>query len=137
MDQPSSQSPNSDLKPARHGAGSNGAEIDDAGNQQMIADRLMAALTGGSLDQLADAREAFLQQSSGAREKKQTEATTSSRKRQAAPPAEDFSIPHELERHLEHRPARRSSAEVGFAPVDELRSAARTGVRTEGTHRRN
>src|SRR5262245_47853352 len=65
MDHPPSQSHNSKSdEPSKPQAlaDPDALNLDDSANQHMIADRLLAALASGNLDNLAQARQAFLKE---------------------------------------------------------------------------
>src|SRR5262245_45407123 len=111
----SSLPPNSDPdQKSKLSSGRNGdARVNDSretGNQRMIADRLLAALSSGNLDHLARAREAFLQQSPTA----QNNEAPAEKPRQAkahVPPAIPESVARlavDLEDVLERRSAPRT-----------------------------
>src|ERR1051325_3024790 len=65
MEQPTSGSTNQEDKQTGKSANRRNdvlASDQDSSNQRMVADRLLAALANGNLDNLAQAREAFLKQ---------------------------------------------------------------------------
>src|SRR6476661_2852313 len=80
---------------------------DKAGDQQLVADQLLAALASGNLDHLAQAREAYLKQSTEPRrEAPQPKPTTE-------PPATARTRPADFEGSLE-RPTTPRQADRSF-----------------------
>src|SRR2546421_4889340 len=140
MEQSSSGPQNSDPKKSSPSSDRNGDDRDakDSGNQRMVADRLLAALASGNLDHLAQAREAFLKESTSSRK-----SAPPTPKRETAPPVrrermmqpspvdnDAFEIPSDLEARLERRAAPRTDENL-FAPVDELRQVEEEITRAE------
>src|ERR1051325_9416238 len=120
MEQSSSGSPNSEGKRSKSPA----TDSKEPANQRMIADRLLAALASGNLDNLAQARQAFLKQ---APVPAHTEAAPSHQSpAQVEESPVDFTkyaakrAPLDLEAQLERRSTPRTS-DHSFVPVDELR----------------
>src|SRR5438105_13245218 len=128
MDQSSSGSTNSEDKPIKDApSGRNGdargIDPNDSANQRMIADRLLAALASGNLENLAQARRAFIKETPV-----QTSKDITLKKpklvKNAAPTKPDnviaFEPPSDLEAQLERRTAPRAY-DASFINVDEFR----------------
>src|SRR2546425_3119381 len=124
MEHSSSGSTNSDHKQVNASAGENNdtrpADANDVNNQRMVADRLLAALASGNLEHLAKARQAFLKQVPG--DKNKEVHPRSSNAPTPMKPIEPATkeTPSDLEASLERRTAPRT-AEHDFVAVDELR----------------
>src|SRR5436853_494308 len=125
MEQSSSGSTNSKSKEVNEPAqGRNGEagriDSNDVNNQRMVADRLLAALASGNLEHLAKARQAFLKQVPG--DKNKEVHPRSSNAPTPMKPIEPATkeTPSDLEASLERRTAPRT-AEHDFVAVDELR----------------
>src|SRR6478736_4817810 len=88
------------------------ADMDKSADPQVMADQLLAALASGNLDHLAQAREAFLKQSSDS-PKAAAEPKVSSH---ASAPQRSADLEASLE-----RPAKPRNVEHQFAAVDQLR----------------
>jgi hypothetical protein len=97
----------------RNGDANAGAkDATNASSQRMVADRLLAALSGGNLESLANARQAFLKQ-----------RTTEPKESVAAPKqrsAENKRFPADLEAELELRSMARSTNQM-TVPGNDLR----------------
>ena len=132
MEQSSSGPQNSDPKTSSPSSDRNGDDraAKDSGNQRMVADRLLAALASGNLDHLAQAREAFLKESTSSRKSppptpKRETAPPVRRERMTQPPpfaSDDFEIPSDLEARLERRTAPRSN-EIPHRPQPSRQSS--------------
>src|SRR6266404_8426340 len=128
MEQSSSGSTNSEDKPIKDSpSGRNGdargIDPNDSANQRMIADRLLAALASGNLENLAQARRAFIKEAP-VQTSKQTTPKKPKLVKKAAPTKPDnviaFETPADLEAQLERRTASRGH-DASFVNVDEFR----------------
>src|SRR6266571_940663 len=127
MEQSSSGSTNSDDRPIKDSpSGRNGdaraIDPNDSANQRMIADRLLAALASGNLDNLAQARKAFIKEPPVETPKQRPPKKPTLVKTASPKPTNvvAFEPPADLEAQLERRSAPRAFEE-SFVDVDEFR----------------
>ncbi len=133
MEQSSSGSTNSDDRPIKDSpSGRNGdaraIDPNDSANQRMIADRLLAALASGNLDNLAQARKAFIKEAPVETPKQRPPKKPTLVKTASPKPTNvvAFEPPADLEAQLERRSAPRAFEESFVdASLNQRRGDAR------------